>query len=365
MSTFNERLAKAFADRGDEVEIFSFSLQYPSILFPGKSQFTDEPAPEGIRIRSTINSINPLSWIKTGRMIRKLRPDLVIIRFWIPFMGPALGCIARKIRKNRTTKIIAITDNVIPHEPRPGDRALTSYFLKPVQGFITMSAAVMDDLSHFDKLKPRAVCLHPLYDNYGQALSREEALALLELPPENKYLLFFGLVRKYKGLDLLLHALASEKLSHLPLKLVVAGEFYDDYEYYRKLVGDLGVYDKVIMNNEFIPNAEVARYFCAADLVVQPYRDATQSGVTQVAYHYDKPMVVTAVGALPEMVPDGVAGYVVKPEADEIAEAIRKYFDENREQAFAENVKNEKKKYSWDIFLQAIDKLADKIGART
>ena len=362
MSTFNERLAKAFADRGDDVEIFSFSLQYPSILFPGKSQFTDEPAPEGIRIKSTINSINPLSWCRTGRKIRKLDPDIVIIRYWIPFMGPALGTIARRIRKNKKTRIIAITDNVIPHEGRPGDKALTRYFLKPVQGFLCMSKSVMDDLSFFDTKKPRSLCLHPLYDNYGDAISREEALARLGLPENNKYLLFFGLVRKYKGLDLLIQALASKKLSHLPLKLIVAGEFYDDFEVYRKLVEDIGVYDKVIMDNKFIPNAEVVNYFCAGDLVVQPYKDATQSGVTQVAYHFDKPMVVSNVGALPEMVPDGKAGYVVNPEPEAIAEVIRKYFDENKEQVFTENVIIEKKKYGWDTFLNAIDDLAGQIG---
>jgi D-inositol-3-phosphate glycosyltransferase len=361
MSTFNERLAKAYADRGDDVEIFSFSLQYPSMLFPGKSQFTDEPAPEGIRIQSTINSVNPISWCRTGRKVRKLNPDLVIIRYWIPFMGPALGTIARKIRKNKKTKIVAITDNVIPHEHRPGDKAFTRYFLKAVQGFVTMSQSVMDDLITFDKKKPKTLCLHPLYDNYGEPIGRKEALQLLNLPEDHRYLLFFGLVRKYKGLDLLLKALANEKLSHLPLKLIVAGEFYDDFEYYRKLVDDLGVYDKVIMNNEFIPNAEVVRYFCAGDLVVQPYKNATQSGVTQVAYHFDKPMVVSNVGALPEMVPDGKAGYVVKPEPEAIAEAIRKYFDDNMEPVFTENVKEEKKKYSWDIFLAAIDELAGKI----
>ncbi|MEN8225534.1 MAG: glycosyltransferase [Bacteroidota bacterium] len=362
MSTFNERLAKAYSDRGEDVEIFSFSMQYPSILFPGKSQFTDEPAPEGIHINSTINSVNPVSWIKTGRRIRKLNPELVIIRYWIPFMGPSLGCIARKIRKNKKTRIIAITDNVIPHEKRPGDKAFTRYFLKPIHGFITMSKSVMDDLNLFDTKKPKSLCLHPLYDNYGAAISRKEALDLLGLPAEHKYLLFFGLVRKYKGLDLLIRALASEKLRNLPLKLIVAGEFYDDFEAYRKLVEELGVYDKVIMNNEFIQNAEVQRYFCAGDLVVQPYRDATQSGVTQVAYHFDKPMVVSNVGALPEMVPDGKVGYVVRPEPEAIAEAIREYFDGNKEQEFTENVKTEKKKYSWDIFLKAIDDLAEETG---
>lgn len=360
MSTFNERLARAYADKGEDVEIFSFSLQYPSFLFPGKSQFTDEPAPEGIRIKSTINSINPISWFRTGRQIRKLDPDLVIIRYWIPFMGPALGTIARRIRKNKKTRIIAITDNVIPHESRPGDKAFTRYFMKPIHGFVTMSKSVMDDLSLFDKLKPRTLCLHPLYDNYGEPMPRETALEELHLQTENKYILFFGLVRKYKGLDLLIRALASEKVKHLPLKLIVAGEFYDDYESYRKLVDELGVYDKVIMENTFIPNAEVVRYFCAGDLVVQPYRDATQSGVTQVAYHFNKPMVVSNVGALPEMVPDGKVGYVVDPEVDDIADAIRKFFDEDKMEAFTAAVKEEKKKYSWDVFLAAIDELADK-----
>jgi len=360
MSTFNERLARAYSDRGDDVQIFSFRLQYPSFLFPGKSQFTDEPAPEGIRIRSTINSINPISWFRTGRMIRKLDPDLVIIRYWIPFMGPALGTIARRIRKNKRTRIIAITDNVIPHEKRPGDRIMTRYFLKPIHGFVTMSKSVMNDLALFNETKPRTICLHPLYDNYGDPISRREALEALNLLPGNKYLLSFGLVRKYKGLDLLIRALASKKLAHLPLKLIVAGEFYDDFESYRKLVEELGVYDKVIMENTFIPNAEVVRYFCAADLVVQPYRDATQSGVTQVAYHFDKPMVVSNVGALPEMVADGKAGYVVDPDPEAIAEAIRKFFDEKRQDEFSSNVREEKKKYSWDVFLEAIDALVDK-----
>ena len=364
MSTFNERLARAYVDAGAQVKIFSFSLQYPSFLFPGKSQFTDEPAPEGLSIRSTINSINPISWFRTGKTIRKLKPELVIIRYWIPFMGPALGTIARRIRKNKKTKIIAITDNVIPHEKRAGDKALTRYFLKPIHGFITMSQSVMDDLKIFDRKKPRALCLHPLYDNYGDPIPRKQALEALGLPEEQHYLLSFGLVRKYKGLDLLLHALASDKLSHLPLKLIVAGEFYDDFEIYRQLVSDLGISDKVIMDNEFIPNAEVVRYFCAGDLVVQPYRDATQSGVTQVAYHFDKPMVVSNVGALPEMVPDGKAGYVVEPEAEQIAEAIRKYFDERKEEEFKVNVREEKKKYSWDVFLEAIDKLTAEINIK-
>ncbi len=362
MSTFNERLAKAFADRGDDVRIFSFSLQYPSFLFPGKSQFTDEPAPEGIRIESTINSVNPITWIKTGNRIRKLKPDLVIIRYWIPFMGPSLGTIARRIRKNRHSRIIAITDNVIPHEHRPGDKALTRFFLKPIHGFISMSKAVMQDLSLFNTSKPRKLCLHPLYDNYGDPIRRKEALELLNLPQDNLYLLSFGLVRKYKGLDLLIRALASPELAHLPLKLIVAGEFYDNFDQYRKLVDDLGVSDKVIMDNTFIPNDEVVRYFCAADLVVQPYRDATQSGVTQVAYHFDKPMVVTNVGALPEMVPDGKAGYVVDPDPERIAFAVRKYFDEQKEKEFIQGVREEKKKYSWEIFLDSIDELAKEIN---
>ena len=233
ISTFNERLAEVLQQQGHEVTIYSFSLQYPSLLFPGKSQFTDEPPPAGLRIETVINSINPLNWLKVGAMIRDARPDLVIVRYWLPFMGPSLGTILRRVRGNRHSRILCIADNVIPHEHRPGDRQFTRYFLKPVDAFVTMSTDVLKDLQSFTD-KPARFTPHPLYDNYGPAVDKAEACRRLGLDPSGRYLLFFGFIRKYKGLDLLLEAMQDERIGKLGLRLLVAGEFYDERAGYER-----------------------------------------------------------------------------------------------------------------------------------
>ncbi len=357
IATYNERLAKAFQDNGDDVTIYNFSLQYPGFLFPGKTQYSDEDPPDGLHIITKVNSINPLNWISVGNEIKRLKADLLIVRYWLPFMAPCLGTICGRVRKNDHTKIIAITDNVIPHENRPGDRQFTSYFLKRMDGFITMSRSVLDDLNTFDTEKPRKFCAHPLYDNFGDAVEKDKAIASLGLDPGSKYLLFFGFIRDYKGLDILLEALADKRIRNFPVKLIVAGEFYSDSKPYFDIIEKNNISDLVIMKNEFIPNADVYKYFCASDLVVQPYKDATQSGVTQVAYHFDKPMVVSNVGALPEMVPHNVAGYVVDPDRTEVADAVIDFFENKREEEFIKNVRVEKKKYSWENMISAIDAL--------
>ncbi|MEA3477881.1 MAG: glycosyltransferase [Bacteroidota bacterium] len=357
ISTFNERLARAFQDSGDDVTIYNFSLQYPGFLFPGKTQYSDESPPDDLNIITRVNSVNPLNWVNVGKEIRKLKPDMLIIRYWIPFMAPCLGTIARYIRKNKHTRIIAITDNVIPHEKRIGDTMLTKYFVKRMHGFVTMSKSVLKDLELFDTEKPRAFCAHPLYDNFGDIIPKAEAKEMLQLDQDKRYILFFGFIRDYKGLDLLLKAFADERLRAFPLKLLVAGEFYTNPEPYHELIRSSGIENLVTMDNEFIPNAAVAKYFCASDLVVQPYKDATQSGVTQIAYHFDKPMVVSNVGALPEMVPDGKVGYVVAPEVKQIADAILTYFRDAKEGEFTENVRVEKKKYAWENMINAINTL--------
>ncbi|MCP2045875.1 glycosyltransferase [Pontibacter sp. HSC-36F09] len=362
MSTFNERLAVAFQEAGDEVEIVSFSLQYPSFLFPGKSQFTNEPAPEGITIKSLINSVNPISWVRTGNYIRRQKPDLVIFRFWLPFMGPALGTIARQIRRNRYSRILAITDNVVPHEKRPGDVPFTKYFLSACHGFLTMSRAVQQDLQRFEPNKPNVYLPHPLYDNFGPAESKAEACAALRLDPNDKYLLFFGFIRAYKGLDLLLEAMAIPALEAIPnLKLLIAGEFYEEARPYLDLIEKYGLQDRLVLRTDFIPNAEVRHYFCAADLVVQPYKHATQSGVTQVAYHFDKPMVVTNVGGLSELVPHGGVGYVVEPNPEAIATAILDFYNSAKAAVFAQNISRYKERFSWSRFVESVYELADKI----
>jgi glycosyltransferase involved in cell wall biosynthesis len=356
ISTFNERLARAYKDRGDDVTIYTFSLQYPSFLFPGTTQYSDEPAPEGLDIKVTINSVNPLSWRKTGKEISRMKPDLVVVRFWIPFMGPSLGTISGMLRK-KGIKVVAIVDNIIPHEPKPFDRILSNYFVKRVSGFVTMSEAVLNDLKQFDAEKPKLLAVHPLYDNFGEKISREEALKSLSLEEKYRYILFFGFIREYKGLDLLLKAFASERLRQFPLKLLVAGEFYVDKKPYLELIDKLGIREDVILHDQFIPNTEVRNYFCAASLVVQPYKDATQSGITQVAYHFEKPIITTNVGGLAEIVTNGRDGYVTEPDPKQITEAIYKFFKEEKEAEFTANVKEDKKRFSWDKLLETIDKI--------
>lgn len=353
ISTFNERLAGVLQEQGHKVVIYSFSLQYPSFLFPGKSQFTDEPAPANLEIRSVVNSINPLNWISVGNRIKKERPDLIIVRFWLPFMGPCFGTILRRVRKNKHTKIVAITDNVIPHEHRPCDMPFTKYFIKSADAFVAMSRDVLKDLATFTS-KPSAFSPHPVYDNYGQRVSKEEACKKLGLNADDKHLLFFGFIRKYKGLDILLDAMKDERIKQAGIKLIVAGEYYDDKESYEQQITDNDIKDNVHLFTEFIPNDEIRYYFSAADLIVQPYRSATQSGITQVAYHFEKPMVVTNVGGLPEVVPDGKTGFVTSPDATEIATAILKFYEPNSIPNIAKNIKQEKEKYSWSTFIKSL-----------
>ncbi|AKD03595.1 glycosyltransferase [Pontibacter korlensis] len=362
MATFNERLAYAFQEAGCDVEIVTFSLQYPSFLFPGKSQFTEEPAPPGLRIKVLVNSINPLSWWSAGQYISKQKPDLVVFRYWLPFMGPALGTIARLIRRNKYSRILAITDNVVPHEKRPGDVPFTKYFLSSCHGFVALSRSVQQDLERFEPAKPNVYLPHPLYDNFGAAETKEAACAALGLDAKYNYLLFFGFIRAYKGLDLLLKAMADPWVKELQnLKLIVAGEFYEDAAPYLQLIEELQLQDRLVMRTDFIPNAEVRHYFCAADLVVQPYKHATQSGVTQVAYHFDKPMVVTRVGGLSELVPNGEVGYVAEPQPEAIAAAIQQFYTSSAGTAFSENIRKYKKRFSWSRFVQAMWELAEKV----
>jgi glycosyltransferase involved in cell wall biosynthesis len=353
IATFNERMAAVLQEQGHEITIYSFSLQYPSFLFPGKSQFTDEPAPMNLKIKSVINSINPINWIIQGTKLRRVNADLIIVRFWLPFMGPCLGTILRVVRKNKFTQIISITDNVIPHEKRFGDRIFTQYFIKPVDAFVSMSREVLNDLKKFSS-KPAIYTPHPLYDNYGSPITREQALQNIGLATNEKYLLFFGFIRKYKGLDWLLEAMKDERIKSSNLILIIAGEFYGDEELYTQLIQEYQLQDRVRLFTNFIPNDEVRNYFCATDLVVQPYKTATQSGITQIAYHFEKPMVVTNVGGLSENVPDGKVGFVAEPNPKSIANAIVKFFEPNSIPELEQNIKAEKEKYSWENFTQKL-----------
>jgi glycosyltransferase involved in cell wall biosynthesis len=268
-------------------------------------------------------------------------------------MGPALGTILRRVRKNKYTEVIAIADNVLPHEKRPGDVQFTKYFLRSCDAFITMSEKVMLDLRKFEPQKPAIQVMHPLYDNFGEPLSKEEARKKLGIDTSTKLCLFFGFIRKYKGLDLLLKAMANKEIQSQRIKLIVAGEFYEDQKPYLELIKTLGIENSLVLKTDFIPDSEVKYYLSAADLVVQPYRNATQSGVTPLAYHFEKPMVVTNVGGLPSLVPHEKVGLVCKPEPESIAQAILRFY-ELGENFFIPHLRTEKQKYSWHRLIESI-----------
>jgi glycosyltransferase involved in cell wall biosynthesis len=362
IAEFSNRLAHTFSSEGHEVKIATFSLQYPAFLFPGKTQYTDSDAPEGLKIQRVLNSINPFNWLKTGIQFYREKPDILLMRFWLPFMGPCLGTIARISKKNRHTKVICIFDNVVPHEKRPGDKLLTRYFVNSIDGAIVMAQAVGNDLKKFRPSIPVQLNPHPLFDNYGKTVGREIAIKKLNLDPSSEYILFFGFIRAYKGLDLLIEAFSDAKLRNRNLKLIVAGEFYEDEMPYRELVSRFNLNREIIFFDRFVRDEEVAFFFSVADLVVQPYRSATQSGVTQISYHFEKPMLVTDVGGLREIVPDRECGYVVKPDPESISNAILDYFENNRREAFEKCVKEEKAKFSWDKMTKAIIDCSKKIG---
>jgi D-inositol-3-phosphate glycosyltransferase len=364
-ATFNDRLAQQFTFEGHDIEIYTFTLQYPRFLFPGKTQFTQGPPPKNVKISRKLNSINPLNWLATGLKIKKERPDILLIRFWLPFMGPCFGTIARFARSNRHTTVICIFDNVIPHEKRPGDKALTKYFVNSIDGAIVMSQTVLRDLKDFRKTIPVMLSPHPLFDNYGTPVTRNKALSKLNLAPDFSYLLFFGFIRAYKGLDILIEAFSDERLRNRKLKLIIAGEFYEDETPYRVLIKKHNLEDDIIFFDHFIPDNEVAIFFSAADIVVQPYKTATQSGVTQIAFHFEKPMLVTDVGGLREIVADGKCGYVVSPESEAITAALIDYFDNRRKEEFTEGVKAEKDKFSWDKMTAAIAEVYRKCLSKT
>ena len=360
LASFDERLARQFSAQGFDTSIYTFSLQYPGFLFPGTTQYSSEPAPEGIDIRVKINSINPFNWYKIGRELRKMAPALIVVRFWLPFMGPCLGSILRIVRKNRKTRIICLVDNIKPHEKRPGDLPFTRYFVKSIDAFLTMSEQVKNDLTAFTA-KPSVLVPHPLFDNFGAPLSKNEARQKFGLEVSDKIILFFGFIRKYKGLDMLLKAMADERIRQSGIRLLIAGEFYEDRKEYDELIKMLDIAPQLILHTDFIPDSEVRYYMSAADFVIQPYHHATQSGVTPLAYHFEKPTLVTNVGGFPELVPHAKAGIVTEPDPQSIADGILRLY-ELGEPFLRPNLLAEKSKYSWEKFTNALLALAGKTG---
>jgi D-inositol-3-phosphate glycosyltransferase len=347
-----ERLAQAMQLAGHQVLIVSFSLQYPNFLFPGKTQFSSDAAPNDLTIKTLINSVNPFNWLKVGWQLAQEAPDQVVCRFWMPFFGPCLGTILRVMQffSSKKIKITALVDNIIPHEKRMGDRFLSNYFVGACDDFVVMSNSVADELRSFTKNKAIRYSPHPIYDNYGEPINKNEARKQLNLPENASILLFFGFIRAYKGLDLLLEAMAKTKSTNL--HLIVAGERYEDWQPYQSIIDQHHLAKKVHLFPDFIPSESVKCYFSAADLVVQPYKSATQSGISQIAYHFEQPMIVTNVGGLSEIVKNGVSGYVVEPNAIEIANAIDDFFENKKD--WKAGVREEKKRFSWENLVNSL-----------
>lgn len=366
LASYNERLAKAFKDEGNTVTIYTFSLQYPGFLFPGTTQYSTEPAPANIDIKVCINSINPFNWLIIGKQLQQLQPDIIVVRYWLPFMGPCLGTILRLAKKNKHTKVVCIADNIIPHEKRFGDVPFTKYFVLPIDGFITMSEKVLSDLPKFAPNTPAKFVPHPLYDNFGEKISKAAARNYLNITVQENIILFFGFIRKYKGLDILLDAIKilqnkinnTDKDTQLfnSFKVLIAGEFYEDRKVYDEQIEQLHIQNHLILRTDFIADSEVKYFLCAADVVIQPYRNATQSGVTPLAYHFEVPMIVTNVGGLPSLVPDGKVGLIAEPNATDIADKIVEFFQMGANK-FLPHLIEEKKKYSWNSMTAAIENI--------
>jgi D-inositol-3-phosphate glycosyltransferase len=354
IANFNESLALSFIKNGIEAEIITFYYQYPAFLFPGKTQLSEGKAPTGLNIQSLISSINPFSWMRTARTIRKINPDIIIVQYWLPLLGPALGSILWLLGKKRKSKIIAIVHNAIPHEKKPGDKLFTKFFLGKCGGFICLSKSVLEDIAQFTTNTNKLFIPHPVYDIFGNKISKANARQFLDYKEEDKIILFFGIVRKYKGLELLLKSLAVEKIKNENIKLLVAGEFYEDKAPYVSLIEKLGIKKNIIFYDSFIPTEHVKYYFCAADIVVQPYMNATQSGVTQIAYNFERPMLVTNVGGLAEIVFHNYTGYVTEVNENSLADALYDFYSKNREEEISQNVAKEKYRFSWNTMVDSI-----------
>ena len=349
-----ETMAREYQQRGYEVNILTFTLQYPSLLFPGKSQTVETPAPQDLNIERCVSTINPLSWWRVGRRLRRERPDIVLMKYWTPFMAPCFGTIARLARKNKHTKVICQIDNVEPHEHHITDRIFNRYFLRSVDGFIYMSEQVHGELEAYTSA-PALFSPHPMFEHFGERVERTEACKKLGLDPSQRYALFFGLIRDYKGLDTLLEAWARFRRSGH--KLLIAGEFYASRDKYIELIKRLGLESEIILHDHFVPDSEVRNYFSASDCVVLPYKTATQSGVTQIAYNFCTPIIVTRVGGLAEIVPDSRVGFVVASSVDGVLDGLERIYADGQLEAFAEAMTEERKRFSWEAMCDRIEEL--------
>lgn len=355
MATFNEQMAYSLQEQGHQVEIITFSMQYPSWLFPGKTQMSDEPAPKGLNIRVLLHALNPINWLITARYVRQYKADYLILRYWMPFMAPCLGMLSfwSSILGSKAIRI-ALADNIIPHESFPLSRVLTKFFLAQTDSAATLSDSVRADLMALGYRKPSIRLKHPLYDNFGAPVDRETACNTLGLDPGFTYFLFFGFIRAYKGLDLLLEAFADERLRSQNVKLIVAGEFYESPDRYNRIIRERNLAPHLVLLTRFIRHDEVRFLFSAAQLVTQTYHHATQSGVTQIGFHYHTPMLVTDVGGLAELVDHNRSGYVCPPNPEKIADHMIDFMMNKRYAEMSAQVAVKKQEFSWEEFVRKL-----------
>jgi glycosyltransferase involved in cell wall biosynthesis len=350
-------LYRKLVERGHTVKIISFTRQYPSLFFPGKTQQDHSKEVDSVPNEPVLDSINPISWLKTFKRIRDFGAEAVVFKYWMPFFAPSYACVALLGKVFGGSRTLFVCDNIVPHEHRPGDTLLTRIVLSIIDAFIVQSDVVLSDLLTFKPRAQYALVPHPVYETFKADLTRDEARRRLGLGREDKVALFFGYVRRYKGLSVLFDAfglLAERK----DTKLLVVGEFYEPEKPYTDQIARLGIQEQVMVVNEYVPNEDVGIYFVAADVVVLPYITATQSGILQIAYNFDRPVVVADVGGLAESVDEGRTGYVVAPGDPHVwASALERFFQESKETDFSANVASYKQRFSWDQLAEAIESL--------
>lgn len=344
-------------EKKHKVEAFTFSKQYPDFLFPGETQYvTENDKVDSIPAKRVLNTINPFTYFSTARKIRNTQPDVLIVKYWMTFFAPSLGTALR--RQNKRTKRICILDNLIPHEGRFFDKPFNKYFLKSVDGFVVMSDSVQRDLL---QMKPDAKHIrlnHPLYDHFGAPMTRENACEKLGLDKSKRYALFFGFIRGYKGLDILIDAMKEVK----DVELIVAGEVYGSFDDYQQQIDKSGYSDKIHLFNRYISDDEVTAFFSAADVCVLPYKSATQSGITAISYHFETPIIATNVGGLKETIVDGETGIIVEnPNSSEVAMAINRFFTESDKSHFTAKIQEFKRQNSWETFMDEVLKFSESI----
>ncbi|MBZ0168986.1 Glycosyl transferase, group 1 [Candidatus Methylomirabilis lanthanidiphila] len=352
---YNAQLALELKKR-HEIAMISFSRQYPAVLFPGRTQFDPGPPPSGLIAEPLLDSINPVSWLRTGRRIAEIAPDLTVVHWWHPFFGPCLGAAVRVSRRRFGARVIFICHNVVPHEPFPAADSLTRFALATGHAWLVQSETDQRHLELFNLRGPALLAPHPPGQGFGEPIDQEEAKRRLGLT--GTILLFFGLIRRYKGLPCLLEAMALV-LQQVDCTLLVVGEFYDGKDQCLRLINTLGLASRVRVIDRFIPDDEVSLYFCAADLVVLPYESATQSGIVPIAYAFERPVVVTAVGGLPEAVQDGETGLLVEPRnPTALAAAIIRFFEERLGPAFSRNI-SQRTRFSWTDLARTLELAAN------